>query len=151
MQDDNIDVNFFSTQLRQRYQPENSFSSLLKIFTFLVFGVAFIGLLAFVYLTTQQRTKEIGIRKVNGANEKDIIFLFLKQSFALMLFAFLIGLLLVWPLSMNWLRLYPYKTSLNIIDILKVLLPVIFITVCTVISVSWISATKNPIDALRYE
>ncbi|MCU4176058.1 FtsX-like permease family protein [Carboxylicivirga sp. N1Y90] len=151
LNDNNVEVNFFTSQLQKRYQDENVFSSLLKLFTLLVFGVAFIGLLAFVYLSAQQRTKEIGIRKVNGANEKDIVFLFLKQSLVLMGIAFIIALILVWPIIASWLQIYPYKTSIETIDLLKAILPVAFITVCTVVLVSWKAAKQNPIKALRYE
>ncbi len=151
LSDATADIQFYDSHLKHQYKSEESFSALLLVFTALVLGVTIIGVLAFIYLLTQQKTKEIGIRKVSGAHEFSIVSLFIKQSVILMTIAFVIALAVALPIINGWLAAYPYKTEIELVDVLKAIIPVLGIGVITIGAVSWLKASINPIKSLRYE
>jgi putative ABC transport system permease protein len=101
--------------------------------------------------TTEQRTKEIGIRKVVGAFVPDILYLLVKDFAKWVVFANLI----VWPIAyfvMNkWLENFAYRIHLTFWPFL---LSTFFILVLALLTASWLTiraATADPVKALRYE
>jgi putative ABC transport system permease protein len=102
-------------------------------------------------LLINQRIKEIGVRKVNGANAFDILFT-INQSFS----SWLIGsLIIAIPISyyivIKWLESFPYKVSISWWIFILAGALALFVALLTVSWQSWRAATRNPIDALRYE
>jgi putative ABC transport system permease protein len=99
----------------------------------------------------ENRTKEIGIRKVNGATIGEILVLLNKDFLKWVLIAFVIATPITFYAMHKWLENFAYKTSLSwwIFAMAGVL--VLGIALLTVSWQSWKAATRNPVEALRYE
>ncbi|MGB6338665.1 MAG: FtsX-like permease family protein, partial [Candidatus Aminicenantaceae bacterium] len=113
--------------------------------------IASLGLFGLTAFITQQRTKEIGIRKVLGASISGIIFLFTKQFTLWVLAANIIA----WPVAyfaMNkWLENFAYRTNLGVGTFVLSALLALAIAFLTVSFQSIRAAVANPVDSLRYE
>ncbi len=124
---------------------------LLGTFSALAFIIACLGLLGLVTFMTEQRTKEIGIRKVLGASVAGIVFI-LSRDFTKWV---LVANLIAWPIAyfaMNeWLQNFVYRINLNIWIFLFASLATLTIALLTVSYQTITAATTNPVKALRYE
>jgi putative ABC transport system permease protein len=99
----------------------------------------------------QRRVKEIGIRKVNGARISEILVMLNMDFVKWVGIAFLIAFPIAWYVMNNWLQGFAYKTELSwwIFGLAGIL--AIGIALLTVSWQSWRAATRNPVEALRYE
>jgi putative ABC transport system permease protein len=104
-----------------------------------------------VRYTAEKRTKEIGIRKVFGASTNDILFYFSRELIILISIAFLIAWPIAYLIMDNWLIQFAYKISLgpDIFVFSGIIICVLALT--TIYSQIIKSASKNPVDSLRYE
>jgi len=146
-----IEVSYYSSVLDAKYKKEVGFSRLLLLFSALTIFVTVLGLISFIYLTTQQRTKEIGIRKVNGARTVEIVGLYWKKSFYTVLLSLILGFGLTWPVVTNWLAQYPFKVMIDGWVLLITTLTILLVNFSTISWLTWRAALKNPVEALRYE
>ncbi len=142
---------FLDDRFNSIYYKEKATLKLLQYFAGLAVFLACIGLFGMASFIMVNRTKEIGIRKVNGAGISEIVQL-LNRNFVIWVgFSFIIATPIAWY-SMNiWLRNFAYKTSLSwwIFGLSGV-----FTLVVVLLTISWLSygvARKNPVDSLRYE
>jgi putative ABC transport system permease protein len=121
------------------------------MFTGLAIFVAAIGLFGLAIYSANKRTKEIGIRKVNGARNSEILIMLNKNFVKWVALAFVIATPVAWYVMHNWLDTFAYRTSLTwwIFAFAGVL--ALFIAILTVTWQSWKTATTNPVKALRYE
>jgi putative ABC transport system permease protein len=110
-----------------------------------------IGLFAVSYQKTRSRTKEIGIRKINGANVFEILTMINSDFLRWAVIAFVIAAPTAWYAMYKWLESYAYKTELKWWIFALSGMIVVTISLLTVSWQSWQAATKNPVDALRYE
>ncbi|MGV8093711.1 MAG: ABC transporter permease [Mangrovibacterium sp.] len=142
---------FFNEELSQMYASEHALRRVFYLGTALGIIVALIGLLAFAALVTQQRTKEVGIRKVNGAKVSEIMSMLNKDFVKWVIIAFVIAAPVAWYAMHRWLGSFAYKTELSwwIFALAGVL--ALGIALLTVSWQSWKAATRNPVEALRYE
>lgn len=142
---------FFDDQFDSVYKIEIQASKLITAFACLAIFIACLGLLGLVSFTTEQRTKEIGIRKVLGASVA-VIFVLLNKDFIKRV---LIANLMAWPLAyyaMNkWLQNFAYRISISIWMFLASAAAALIIALLTVSYQSVKSALRNPVDSLRYE
>jgi len=133
------------------YQSEERLSKLISTFTLLAIVVSCLGLFGMASFMAQQRTKEIGIRKVLGASVSRIIVLLTKEFTRLVLVANIIA----WPFAYyamkNWLNDYPYRIKIGFEIFLISGFAVLVISVLTVIFQAVRAAFANPADSLRYE
>jgi len=133
------------------YKSELLQAKLLSIFTVLALFICSMGLLGLALIITQQRTKEIGIRKVNGSTTFQILLMLNKDFIKWVAIAFVVSCPIAYYSMSKWLENFAYKTGLSWwIFILAGLL------VCGIalLTVSWQSlkaAKRNPIESLRYE
>jgi putative ABC transport system permease protein len=119
--------------------------SLISIF------LSMIGLFAISYQTSRYRTKEIGIRKINGARIFDILNL-LNNSYGKWVgIACIIAFPAAWYAMQKWLSNFAYKTEISWWVFLLAGIITLGITLLTVSWQSWRAATRNPVEALRYE
>jgi ABC-type antimicrobial peptide transport system permease subunit len=147
-----FEAHFFDDEMEEM---NKFYWALLKMIGFLgliAISISLLGLLGMVIYTTETRTKEVGIRKVFGANETSIIYLLSKDFLALMVWA--VGFAI--PVSFlsfdNLLsEIQYYRVSLNGWDILIALVAFSLIGLVTIVSQTWKAAGANPIDTLRYE
>jgi len=109
------------------------------------------GLLSLAMFNTKQRIKEIGIRKVNGAKVSEVLTMLNKDFVKWVGIAFGIATPIAWYAMTKWLESFAYKTSLSWWVFALSGLIALGIALLTVSWQSWRAATRNPIEALRYE
>ena len=142
---------FLDQDYARLYHREQQMSHIFQIFSGLAIFIACLGLFGLVAFTTQQRTKEIGIRKILGASVSNILYLLSKDFLKLVLIANLIA----WPIAyyaMNqWLQSFAYRINLGISTFILSGLIALLIALLTVSYQAIKAARANPVEALRYE
>lgn len=142
---------FFSDALNKNYAKERQQSRMLLFFTVLAIIIAMMGVFGLVTLSTEQRTKEIGIRKVNGAHADRIVRMFCMEYLKWAGIAFVIACPLGYFCMRQWLQEFAYQTGISIWLFLVAGVVVAAITLLTVIGQTWQKASQNPVRSLRYE
>ena len=122
-----------------------------NIFTYVTLALAVIGLFALASFTVQERTKEIGVRKVLGADTGDILKLINKGFLGLVIAANIIAIPIAYALSKNWLNGFAFRTTITIWPFVIATVISILITLITVSLQAYRTAKANPVDALKYE
>lgn len=142
---------FVSDEFNRMYQVESTIASLAKIFTVLAILITIFGVLSLASYTAEQRTKEIGIRKVLGAGDKQVIALFASVFIKIFIIAILIAIPVSWFLAHKWLQGFVYRVSISPMIFIFSVLGLLIITLLTVGYEIWKSAKANPVSALRTE
>ena len=148
---DPMDYFFSNEYFNRQYNDELRLSKILTAFTLFAILVASLGLFGLVSFFAQQRTKEIGIRKVNGATVSDIMFLVFSFFMRYEIAAFILACPLAWYFMNRWLQGFAYQTTISWWVFLLTGAVAMLISVVSVISQSWKAARRNPVEALRYE
>jgi hypothetical protein len=133
------------------YVSEEQTGSVVKYFSLLAILVSCLGLFGLASFLAEQRTKEIGIRKILGSSVHGIIVLLSKEFIKWVALANIIAWPIAWFMSKVWLQNFAYRTS---IDVWKFLFAGVLALAIAVLTVSYQSvkaATANPVDCLRYE
>jgi putative ABC transport system permease protein len=142
---------FFDEEIDELYKSEQRMGNVFNYFTFLAIFISCLGLLGLVSFTAQQKTKEIGIRKVLGSTVSGIVVFFSRQFLKWVLAANIIA----WPMGyyfMNkWLQRFAYRTGIGIDVFIISGAIALVIALLTVSYQSVKAATANPVEALRYE
>lgn len=133
------------------YQAEVRTGWLISFFALLAVLIACFGLFGLSAFTTQQRTKEIGIRKILGASVAGIVGLLSKEYLKLVLVAFVVAVPLAWMGIHRWLEGFAYRVSIGWDVFAFSGLVVLLIAFLTVGYQSVKAATANPVSSLRYE
>ena len=142
---------FMDEDFNRQYQEDRRTGSLSLVFGILAIFIASLGLYGLTSFTVEQRTREIGIRKIQGANSSRIVYLMLKESTIMIAVATVIAWVLAYLYLSKWLENYSYRISLSPLDFIISLVIVLVISWLT-ISYWTIKATMtNPAEALRYE
>lgn len=142
---------FFSDKLNQNYAREHQQSRMLLFFTVLAIVIAVMGVFGLVALSTEQRTKEIGIRKVNGAHSDRIVRMFCREYLVWVGIAFVVACPVGYWLMSSWLSEFAYQTPISWWLFLLAGLLTVLITLLTVVGQTWRKASQNPVESLRYE
>ena len=146
-----FEYNFVDTLLDNMYKNEERIRTLFNYFTFMAMFISCIGLFGLAFYLTEQRTKEISIRKVLGSSSFKIVIILSKEFVKWVLLANVIAWPLAYYLMGIWLQNFAYRTSLNIGTFLLAGALAIMIALITVSYQAIKAATANPIDSLRYE
>lgn len=133
------------------YESENRFFTLFQIFAFLAIFISCLGLIGLSTFTLEQRTKEIGIRKILGASVLDLSFMVSKSFLALVLIANVIAIPLAYLVMGRWLENFSYHTNLAASLAFTALLISILITLLSLAYQVFKHTLENPVEALRYE
>jgi len=142
---------FFDENFAKFYSAEQRTGHVFTVFSVLAICIACLGLFGLVAFTTEQKTKEIGIRKVLGASVSGIVLMLSKVFIRWVLFATFIAVPFAYLIMKRWLEDFAYRISIGIdIFILSGFIALI-IALLTVSYLSIKSATANPVDSLRYE
>ena len=142
---------FMDERFNDMYRAEQRIGKIFGVFASLAVLIGCLGLFGLAAFTAEQRTKEIGIRKILGASAPSIIRLLLKE------FIILVGIanLVAWPIAFfvmsGWLRDFSYKISLSVWIFLLAGLGTLFIALLTVSYQAIRAAISDPIKSLRYE
>ena len=146
-----IDYFFLDEDFEAQYQKEEKQSTMITLFTLLAIFIACLGLFGMASYTLENRKKEIGIRKTNGANIFSIFLLMTKDFTFLILVAFIIASPFAWWVCRIWLNDFAYRTGLSWWIFLLAIGVVLIISYFTVGYQSLKAARTNPVDSLRYE
>ncbi len=146
-----IVYSFLNEQLNAQYASEQLLLKLINVFSILAIIVASLGLMGLSIFMTEKRTKEIGIRKVNGAKNNEIILLLNRDIIKWVVIAFIIATPLTFYLSQQWLQNFAYKTGVSWWVFLSAGLLALIIALTTVSLQIFKVARRNPVEALRYE
>jgi putative ABC transport system permease protein len=133
------------------YSEEVRTGKIFRIFSILAILVACMGLLGLSSYSTEQRTKEIGIRKVMGADVPTIVRLLSKETIILVLIATAVSVPVIWYFMSNWLESFAYRIKLSPGLFIVAFLGTLIIALLTVSSQALSAAMKNPAESLRYE
>ncbi len=138
---------YFNTQYKSHIQLFRCFI----LFSLMAVIITALSLFGLVMLISVSRTKEIGIRKINGARVSEILFMLNKDFFYLVFIACLVAIPIAWYALYKWLQTFAYRTDLSwwIFGLAGIL--AFGIALLTVSWQSWRAATRNPVEALRYE
>lgn len=142
---------FLDDQIASQYKAESILSRILTAFSVIAILVSMIGISALALFISQQRTKEIGIRKVNGATIAEVLALLNKDFVRWVAVAFMVAAPLAWYVMFKWLESFAYKTALSWWIFAFAGLLALGIALLTVSFQSWKAASRNPIESLRYE
>ena len=133
------------------HRDETNYAKLIGSCCLISLFLSMIGLFAISFHSSRKRTKEIGIRKINGATIQGVMLLLNKDFFRWIIIALATSSPIAWYIMHKWLQSFAFRTELSWwIFGFSGLLTVV-ITLFTVSWQSWKAATKNPVEALRYE
>jgi putative ABC transport system permease protein len=142
---------FFDEEFAKAYEAEKRTSVIVTVFSILAILIACLGLLGLAAFTTEQRTKEVGIRKILGASVPGIVVLLLKD-FAKWV---LISNIIAWPIAYfalnKWLEDFAYRIDISLWVFVTASIGAMLIAIFTVSYQSIRAATANPVKSLRYE
>ena len=147
----NMDYGFLDEHFAAQYEADHKRTQLLTIFTFLTTLIACLGLLGLASFSAQQRTKEIGIRKLLGASVLTLLYLLSKDFVKLVLLAQAVAIPLANYFLTDWLQEFAYRISLSWWFFLLPAVMVLLIAILTVSGLTFRAARKNPVKTLRYE
>ncbi len=142
---------FLDEEIRQFYEREEKLSMLLTIFTSIAIFIGCLGLFGLATFMTNQKTKEIGVRKVLGASVESIVILFSKEYVKLIFIGFACSAPIAFYVMNQWLSDFAYKITIGPTIFLIGLALTFFIAIVTVGYRSLRAATVNPVDSLRSE
>jgi putative ABC transport system permease protein len=142
---------FFDDLLNEKYQEETRLRNITIAFALLAIVISILGILGMSVFSIDRRTKEIGLRKVAGAKSSEILLLLNMEFIKWVLVAFIIATPIAWYTMHNWLQNFVYKTELSWWIFLLAGIIAFGIALLTVTWQSWKAATRNPVEALRYE
>jgi putative ABC transport system permease protein len=128
-----------------------NFKYILTTSALLALIISCMGLLSLAIFTTNRRTKEIGIRKVNGAKVSEVLTMLNMDFVKWVALAFVIAMPVAYYAMNRWLVSFAYKTTLSWWIFALAGLLALGIALLTVTWQSWKVATRNPVEALRYE
>ena len=146
-----FEYKFLDENIREFYEGEQKMSIMLTVFTSMAIFIGCLGLFGLATFMTNQRTKEIGVRKALGASVESIILLFSREYVRLILIGFLLSAPAVWFIMNEWLENFAYKISIGPMVFIAGLLVTLIIATVTVGYRSFKAAIVNPIKSLRYE
>jgi putative ABC transport system permease protein len=142
---------YLSNSFENVYRAENRVGKIMNLFTLLAVIIASLGLFGLAAFTAERRTKEIGIRKVNGARFIDIFMLFAKDFTILILIAFIIAVPPTWWYMANWLNNFAYHQEINIFTFILAGLAAYIFALLTISYQAIQASSRNPIESLKYE
>jgi putative ABC transport system permease protein len=149
--DSPFEYTLLETGFNQQYREEKQLSRVVFLFSILSIFITMMGLTSSCFNTIYTRTKEIGIRKVNGARVSEVLALLNKDFVKWVAIAFLIATPIAYFAMNKWLESFAYKTNLSWWIFALAGLLALGIALLTVSWQSWRAATMNPVEALRYE
>lgn len=142
---------FYDDLFQSMYEKEEKLAGSITFFSLVAIVLTCMGILVQIFMICLNRVKEIGIRKINGARISEVIVMLTSDFVKWVLIAFVIATPIAWYSMNKWLENFAYKTELSWWIFTLAGLVALGITILTVSWQSWKAATRNPVEALRYE
>jgi putative ABC transport system permease protein len=149
--DQPFDYSFLDQQFEEQYKNDEKRGEIFSVFALLTMSIACLGLLGLASYTAEQRTKEISIRKVVGANVPTLVYLVSKEFIILVLISIVIGLPVSYFFMEKWLENFAYAMEMSWFTFAFAALAAFIITISAVSYHTIKAALANPVDALREE
>lgn len=146
-----INYSFLNAQLNREYASEQLLMRLINAFSLLAILIASLGLTGLSIFMTEKRTKEIGIRKVNGSSVYEIVKMLIIVFIKWVGLALFIATPIAYYAAQRWLQNFAYRTELSWWIFILAGVITLFIVMITVSWQTFKVARRNPIEALRYE
>ncbi len=142
---------FFDDQYTKLYEQERRLGTIVGYFTIIGIFLACMGLYSLASYTTEQRKKEIGIRKVIGASRIQVVALLSKQYLVVLLVGFGVALPIAWHVLNQWLNSFAYHVNFNLLLVITCGMMLMLIALLTVGYRGLKAASANPVDSLKNE
>jgi putative ABC transport system permease protein len=146
-----FEYNFLDEQFANLYRNEQAFATMFTHFTILAIVIAGLGLFALSAFTAEQRKKEIGIRKVLGASNTNILYKLSKEFIQLILISFALASVVAYFVMNKWLQDFQYSIKIGAGVFLLAGITSIVIAMLTISFQALKAALSNPVDSLRTE
>lgn len=146
-----FDYELHDAVVAQAYQKDQQAKKLMMLLSVISIVIACVGLYAISFFTIIKRTKEIGIRKVNGAKNTEVVALLTKDFATWVIAAFILASPVAYFVMIKWLENFAFKTALSWWIFALAGLVALGIALLTISWQSWKAARRNPVEALRYE
>jgi len=146
-----FEYSFMDETFDRIYRSEEKLSKIFSVFSMLAIFIAALGLFGLALFMVEQRTKEIGVRKVLGASMRDIFVLLSKEFVFLVLFANLFAWPTAYFLMHKWLENFAYKVNIGFWIFIFAAVVAFVIALLTISFQAMRAALANPIESLRYE
>jgi putative ABC transport system permease protein len=146
-----LDYTFHNEVIVNQYRKDMQAKKLLNILSVISVIIACVGLYAISFNSIIKKTKEIGVRKVSGAKISEVVLMLNVDFIKWVILAFVIATPIAWYLMNKWLNSFAYKTELSWWIFLLAGIIAVLVAIVTVSWQSYRAATRNPVEALRYE
>ncbi|WP_353723225.1 ABC transporter permease [Dyadobacter sp. 676] len=146
-----FEYRFLDQDFQTAYHADELRGRICTAFSALTILIACLGLFGLATFTTEQRVKEIGVRKVLGGSVSSVVILLSKDFTRLVLFSFPIAVPVAWFVMNKWLQSFPYKTNMSIWIFVASCAATLLVCWLTVIYQSLKAALTNPVKSLRSE
>ena len=149
--DEIFEVEYLTDQVKNFYNTERNQARIIGAFSLLAILLSMMGLFGMALISISKRTKEVGIRKVNGASVSEILYLINIDFIRWVLISIVVSVPVSVYLMSEWLKRFAYKTELSWWIFASAGISAILIAMLTLSWQSWRAATQNPVKSLRYE
>ena len=146
-----FDYQFLDESIAERYETEKNLSKLFLIFAGIAIFIGGLGLYGLISFLANQRTKEIGVRKVLGASMAEIVMIFSKETVVLLGVAFVISAPFTYWVMDNWLQDFEYRIPFSALIFVVAILVSLVIALASTGYRSVLAARVNPVESLRSE
>lgn len=144
-------VRYLTDTVNNFYTGERNQAKIIGAFSLLAMVLAIMGLFGIALISIARKTKEIGLRKVNGATVFEVIYLLNKGFVVWVLLSLIFSIPLSFYVMTVWQSRFAYKAEINWWVFALAAVSAVLIAVLTVSWQSWSAATRNPVESLRYE
>jgi putative ABC transport system permease protein len=146
-----IDFHFLDDDYDNLYRREQRMGKIFGYFSILAIIISCLGLIGLSSFMTERRTKEIGIRKINGAKSTEIFSLLSGEYIIWVIVSIIIACPIAWYVMNKWLQNFAYRIEISWWVFVLAGVVALVIALLTVSIQSYKAASKNPVEALRYE
>lgn len=144
-----FDYYFLDDYFEAQYTAELKLKRLIISLSVLAILIAVLGVYGLTSFTIQQRTKEVGIRKVLGASYKQIALLLTRQVYLLITLGFTVAVPIAYYFNNEWLTGYAYRIEANPVLFVMTLLFMLCLALTSIASITYRSVRRNPVESLR--
>ncbi len=146
-----FEYKFMDANFNTQYAADQKRGKIFAAFSILTIIITCLGLLGLTAFTTQQRQKEISVRRVLGASTTEVVTLITKNYLWLAVIAAVVAFPVAWYFMNKWLQVFPYNTGLNVVPFIISALVILVTAIATAGFHSAKAAWSNPVKSLRAE